>query len=167
MMEIVKSDFEKMIRPRKSVRRFIRQFDEHNQELIRGVSAAFLLKVLGAGFSFGLSVVLARLLGAAGSGIFFLAFTIVVILATFGRVGMENALIRFIAANISADKPGKVLGDYQKAMLYSLIVSANSNFSCSSSEYIFLELLGYLYSGLQSNVISERGIFSDNSFFIS
>ena len=90
------------------------------QELLHGASVAFALKVLAAGLAFGLNVVLARLLGAEGSGIFFLAFTIVLIVAAIGRVGMENALVRFIAANIAANQPGKVLGVYRKAMLYSL-----------------------------------------------
>ncbi len=112
-----------MIAPPKLINKFLCQFDKHTQELLRGISVAFVLKVLGAGFAFCLNVVLARLLGAEGSGIFFLAFTIVLILATIGRVGMENALVRFIAANLSAKLPGKVLGVYQKAMLYSLVVS--------------------------------------------
>ncbi len=107
----------------KFIEKFLSKFDGHTQELLRGVSVAFVLKVLGAGFAFGLNVVLARLLGAEGSGIFFLAFTIVLVLATIGRVGMENALVRFIAANIASEQPGKVLGVYQKAMLYSLVVS--------------------------------------------
>jgi len=94
------------------------------QELLRGASVAFSLKVLAAGLAFGLNVVLARLLGAEGSGIFFLAFTIVFIVSAIGRVGMENALVRFIAANIAANQPGKVLGVYRMAMFYSLIAAA-------------------------------------------
>ncbi len=105
------------------IRKIFNRFDGHMQELLRGASIAFVLKILAAGFAFGLSVVMARLLGAEGSGIFFLAFTIVLIVAAIGRVGMDNALVRFIAANVAAKRPGKVLGVYQKAMLYSLVTA--------------------------------------------
>ena len=93
------------------------------QELLSGAAVAFTIKILAAGLAFGLNVVLARLLGAEGSGIFFLAFTLVLIVAAIGRIGMENALVRFIAANISAEQPGKVRGVYRKAMRYSFVVA--------------------------------------------
>lgn len=114
------------------------------QELLRGASVAFALKVLAAGLAFGLNVVLARLLGAEGSGIFFLAFTIVLITAAIGRVGMENALVRFIAANIAANQPAKVLGVYRKAMFYSLIAAT------------VLSILLYLLAPWMSQVIFSK-----------
>ena len=100
------------------------RFDDHMQELFHGATVAFVLKVIAAGIAFGLNIVLARFLGADGTGIFFLAFTIVTITATVGRVGMENTLVRFVASNIAAECPGKVLGVYQKAMLYSFSAAA-------------------------------------------
>lgn len=103
--------------------RILNKFDGHTQELISGTSVAFVLKIIAAGMAFILNIVLARLLGADGSGLFFLAFTIVIIMAGIGTVGMENALVKFIAANISVKKYGKVLGVYKKAILYSLIVA--------------------------------------------
>lgn len=103
--------------------KFLNRFDGHMQELLRGASIAFLLKILAAGLAFGLNVVLARLLGAEGSGIFFLALTILVIVATLSRVGMGTALVKFIAASVVAEQPGKILGVYQKAMFYALIAA--------------------------------------------
>jgi O-antigen/teichoic acid export membrane protein len=103
---------------------FLKQFDGHSQELISGASVAFVLKIFAAGFAFALNVVLARLLGAEGSGVFFLAFTIVLIAAAIGRIGMEDALVRFIASNLVEGLKGKVLGVYKKALLYSLFISA-------------------------------------------
>ena len=99
------------------------QFDIHMQELFRGASIAFVLKILAAGFGFGLNVVLARLLGADGFGIYNLAFTVIFVVAAVGRVGMENTLVRFIAASISIGKPEKALGVYQKALKYSLLTA--------------------------------------------
>jgi O-antigen/teichoic acid export membrane protein len=118
--------------------------DPHMHELLSGAAVAFAIKVVAAGLAFGLNVVLARLLGAEGSGIFFLAFTIVLIVAVVGRVGMENSLVRFIAASASAKQPGKVLGVYQKAMLYSLVVA------------VFLSTLLYILAPWLSQVIFSK-----------
>ncbi len=93
------------------------------QELLRGASIAFFLKILAAGLAFALNVALARLLGAEGAGIFFLASTILVIAATIGKVGMGIPLVRFISANVAIEKPDKILGVYRKAILYSLIAT--------------------------------------------
>lgn len=101
----------------------LRGIDSHTQELVTGAGVAIVVKVLAAGCTFGLNVVLAKLLGASGSGIFYLALTVVVIVAAMGRIGMENALVKFIAANVVAKNTGKVLGVYRKAILYSLCVS--------------------------------------------
>ncbi len=77
------------------------RFDTHIQELVRGASLAFAIKVVAAGLAFGLNVILARLLGADGSGIFFLTYTVILVSSALGRIGMENVLIRFIATNIA------------------------------------------------------------------
>ncbi|MBU1615458.1 hypothetical protein KJ693_09145 [bacterium] len=45
------------------------RLDLHMQEVVHGVSIAFVLKVLGARFGF--NVLLARMLGAEGAGIYF------------------------------------------------------------------------------------------------
>jgi O-antigen/teichoic acid export membrane protein len=106
------------------ISQYLERFDSHIQELLRGATVAVIFKIFAAFLMFGLNVVLARLLGAEGAGIFFLAFTIVLIVAAIARVGMENALVRFIAVNIEAEQPGKVLGVYQKAMKHSLVIAA-------------------------------------------
>lgn len=109
------------------------RFDGHMQEVLRGAGLAFFLKIFAAAATFGLNVVIARMLGAEGSGVFFLAFTIVVVVATFGRVGMENVLVRFVSINVTADKPEKVMGIYKKAITYAAAVS----FILSTLLYLF------------------------------
>lgn len=71
--------------------------DRHFGEIIRGSGIAFLLKVFGTVLSFALSLLLARTLGAEGSGTYFLAFSVVTLLATFSRLGMDGTLVRFSA----------------------------------------------------------------------
>jgi len=102
---------------------FLSRFDGHMQEMLRGTGLAFFLKIFAAAATFGLNVVIARLLGAEESGVFFLAFTIVMVVAVFGRVGMENALVRFVSINVTAYKSEKVMGVYKKAITYSAIAS--------------------------------------------
>ena len=70
-----------------------------------GVAAAFGAKVAGAGLAFLFSVLLARLLGSAGTGVYFLAITILSIGATIARLGLDNAILRFASvANEQNDR---------------------------------------------------------------
>lgn len=120
------------------------RFDTHMQELLRGASVAFVLKILSAGLAFVLNVVLARFLGADGSGIYFLAFTVVLITATIGRIGMENALVRFIAANVEDNKLGRVLGVYNKAIGYAFTAA------------LLLAMLLYFFAPWLSHTIFDK-----------
>lgn len=71
-----------------------------------GVSAAFAAKVGGAGLGFLFTIMLARLLGPAGIGVYFLALTIVSIGATIARLGLDKAVLRFAAiAHNQRDRP--------------------------------------------------------------
>ncbi len=107
----------------KLISNILLRLDTHMQELLRGASIAMVFKIIAAGIAFGLNVVLAKMLGAEGTGIFFLSLTLVMIVSAMGRVGMENALVRFVAANFAEGEIRKVLGVYRKAIKYSLIVS--------------------------------------------
>ena len=61
---------------------------------------ALSLKVAGAGFNFGATVLLARLAGARGAGIYFLGFTVVSVAALIGRLGLDGAGMRFVATAV-------------------------------------------------------------------
>ena len=87
------------------------------QEVVNGASVAFVIKVIGAGLSFGFNVLLARMLGADGAGIYFLALTVTTIATVFGRMGLDNALLRFTAANAAVGDWGAVKGIYRKGMM--------------------------------------------------
>jgi len=67
-----------------------------------GVAAALSMQVAGAMLSFLVSLLLAKLIGAAGLGLFFLSVTSVEICSTISRLGLENAALKFISiANAS------------------------------------------------------------------
>ncbi len=126
------------------IKNYWNKLDSHLKELFKGASIAFVLKVIAAGCAFGLNIVLARLLGPENFGIYNLAFTIIFISAAFGRIGMENALVRFIASYSSLNKHHKIFGIYNLAIKYSLFTS------------IFLSLFIFISSPFISSFIFSK-----------
>lgn len=72
------------------------------RELLSGAGLAFALRVAGAGLGLVLNWWLAHHMGAKGLGLFFLAMTIVSLFAIFGRLGLENTVLRMVAAAAAA-----------------------------------------------------------------
>jgi O-antigen/teichoic acid export membrane protein len=91
-------------------------WDEHMLEVLRGASTTVVLKGLSFVLTFGLYVVVGRLLGPAGAGTYFLALTITTIAAVLGRVGLDTTLLRFTAANASVGDWVAVKGVYRKSL---------------------------------------------------
>ncbi len=109
---------------RKIKARFYDHFDGHMAEVVHGASVAFLMKVLAAGLGFGLNILLARILGADGAGLYFLALTVVTVGMTIGRFGLDNTILRFVAMHASRGEWGAVKGVYRKSILLSTGVSS-------------------------------------------
>jgi O-antigen/teichoic acid export membrane protein len=106
--------------------------DKHWREVLEKSSIAFVMKALGAGLAFAFNIVLARMLGADGAGIFFLALTIATIAAVFGRIGLDNTLVRLIAANATSGDWAAVKGIYRRGMQLALAAS------CMAALAVFL-----------------------------
>ena len=104
----------------------IDQLDHHMQEVARGASIAFALKLAGAALTFGFNVALARLLGAEDAGIYFLALTLTTIATVFGRIGLDNALLRFTAASSAVGDWVAVKGVYRTGLRLALAASTAS-----------------------------------------
>ncbi|MHC4617456.1 MAG: flippase [Planctomycetota bacterium] len=97
--------------------------DEHTTELAKGALIALVLKVGGAALSYSFSVLVARELRAAGMGVYSLALTITTFASAFGKLGLDLALLRFVAANASIEEWGKVRGAYKRGILLALVAS--------------------------------------------
>lgn len=97
--------------------------DVHLREVIQGASIAFVIKIAGTILAFAFNVVLARLLGADGAGIYYLALTVVTIASLLGKVGLDNALVRFTAANASNGHWGRVAALSRKGIRFSALIS--------------------------------------------
>ncbi len=99
------------------------KFDGHMQEIISAASLAFILKIFGTGIAFAFNVLLARFLGADGAGLYFLALTVTTIATVFGRMGIDNVFVRFIAAGASVGDWAEVKGVYQKGIIFATFSS--------------------------------------------
>lgn len=99
------------------------QDDPHLREVAHGTIIAFILKVVGASLAFIFNVVLARLLGADGAGIYFLSLSIITIASVVSRVGLDNTLLRYVAAGASEQNWVEVKGIYTKAMIITIPLS--------------------------------------------
>ena len=99
------------------------QLQEHIQEVLRNASSAFLFKVIAAAFGFALNVQLARMLGAEGAGIYYLAFTITTIIATVARVGLDNVILKIIAVKASQGNWVAVAGVYRQSMTVVAVIA--------------------------------------------
>jgi O-antigen/teichoic acid export membrane protein len=98
----------------------LRKLDHHMREVLRGGSIALLLKVLASVLTLTLNVVLARMLGAEGAGVYFQGLTVALFAAVFGRMGMASTLLRFTAANAASGNWAAVKGLYLKGILIAL-----------------------------------------------
>lgn len=85
--------------------------------------ASFAVKLFGAALSFGLSLLIARLYGAAGTGFFALALTTTVIVSVISLVGLDSLLLRSVSRDIQLGKISEVHGQVRAATFAVLVIS--------------------------------------------
>ena len=71
--------------------------DIHLKELIQGSLTFFILRILGMIVGYAFTLIVTRNLGASAWGIFALSFTVLQITSVIGKLGLDTALLRFIA----------------------------------------------------------------------
>ena len=86
--------------------------------LLKDTGLAFVLRAAGAGFAFLLNIVIGRMLGASGAGLYFLALSAVSIAAVVTRLGFENTVLRFVASYQDAGDPGRARGTLRHALFW-------------------------------------------------
>lgn len=112
--------------------------DRHSSEVLSGAVTAFLLRGAGAGLTFSLNVVIARLLGAEGSGLYFIALSVTMIGTVVARMGLDNSLLRFIAASASQGDWGRVKGIFAQGMTTALGSTLIISFCCFIMASVFI-----------------------------
>ena len=111
-----------MIQRTKNKLKLLRE-DPHMREVARGTMLAFVLKVIGAGLAFAFSVAVARMLGAEGAGLYYLALAVTTIGSVIGRVGLDNSLLRFVATRATHDDWASVKGVYALGVRMAVMAS--------------------------------------------
>ncbi len=95
---------------RARVQRFARDRNNHQTAI------AFAIRLFGAAASFGLSYVIARLFGAAGTGNYALALTTATIAATLSLVGLDYILLRTVAGDVKIGDTAAAGGSVRKVV---------------------------------------------------
>lgn len=97
-------------------------------DLLRGTSSAAAMRLLRTLASFGCNVLLGRLLGVEGVGLYFLAYAVVRISSVIAQFGLARTVLRWSAAAAADSEWSTVRALYRKAMLLSgglsIVVSA-------------------------------------------
>jgi O-antigen/teichoic acid export membrane protein len=83
--------------------------------LIRGAAGSFALRVTGTGLTLATSVLLARVLGAQGYGVYAYVFSIVSLLAVPAALGLPNLIIRYVAMYEARGEWGLLRGLLRRA----------------------------------------------------
>ena len=78
----------------------MKKLDTHFKEILSKGSVSLLAKVLGVGANFALQVILGRVLGADGVGLYYLSLTVVTFAALLARMGLDYNLTRVVASGV-------------------------------------------------------------------
>jgi O-antigen/teichoic acid export membrane protein len=92
----------------------------------RGASASFVVRVIGMLVGFGLSVILARVLGAAAYGTYVYASSWVLLVALTAQLGLRESVIRFGASAYQQGVWAELRGISRFANRWILLVSLSS-----------------------------------------
>jgi len=82
----------------------------HGREIVSGAAIVLILRVFGSGMQLLFSILIARFFGAEGLGVYALAFTVTSITAVLARLGIDQALLRFVAIHAAAQQWERLKG---------------------------------------------------------
>ena len=116
------------------------------EQLTRKSSAAFFLKFLGMICGYIFTLLIARNFGATAMGILALTLTILNIGVVIGKLGIDNALLRFVSEYATKKKMEVVKGVYLRSII--IVVVSSSTLSILlyfSSEFLAEYVFGKQY----------------------
>lgn len=103
---------------------FYLKLDSHLKEILEGASVTFALRSTGFIFTFGFNLMLARMLGPDGAGLFFLSISIITVASVIARMGFDNAILRFAAETSVKKDWGALIGLFKKSTSLCLATSS-------------------------------------------
>ena len=102
---------------------FYQKLDNHLKEIFEGASVTFILRSVGFLFTFGFNLMLARMLGPDGTGLFFLCISIITVASVVSRMGLDNVVLRFSAEAEAKKDWGALIGHFKKSTTLCLATS--------------------------------------------
>ncbi len=118
--------------------------DIHFKELIQGSLTFFILQILGVATGYAFTLLVTRNLGASCWGIFALSFTVLQITSVIGKLGLDTALLRFIAQCNAQGKVRTARYIYLKSIIVTIFLS------------LFLSVLLYYLSPLLAEKVFAK-----------
>ncbi len=108
------------------IQKFVKKFKklgkkEDNKELVKHSVIALIMRMGAAVIAFAMNVVVARKLGAEESGYFFLAVTFATLLATIGRIGADQTVLRYVSVYSAESKWNTVHALIKKIAAWSIL----------------------------------------------
>ena len=90
--------------------------DAHLKELLTGSSIAFVMKIAGGILGYVFTLLIARNFGAGTMGVFALSLTVLNVFSIVGRLGLDTALLRFIAEYLAKGRKDLAREVYEKSL---------------------------------------------------
>lgn len=94
---------------------------EENKELVKHSLLALIIRIGGAGAAFLMNIIISRYLGASQAGYFFLAISITTIIASVGRIGADQTVLRFVSLHGEYNEWQKVHGLMKKLLAWTYL----------------------------------------------
>lgn len=94
--------------------------ESHHHEIVRGGVSAFTTRLIGMGFSYLFAVLVARMYGAAGTGMYNLSQSLMNFLASITKLGSDTLMTRYGAQYNAQKKFGWIKDLYNKSLLVSV-----------------------------------------------
>src|SRR5205809_1793192 len=92
-----------------------------NKELITHSLIALIIRVGGAAAAFIMNIIIARYIGAAEAGYFFLAISITTVIASVGRIGADQTVLRFVSLHGELNEWSKIHALMKKLLAWTYL----------------------------------------------
>ncbi len=97
--------------------------NDESKSILKKTSLAFVIKILNAVTSFVYNILLARMIGAEGAGVYYLAFSISSIVMLISNLGFNNVLLRFVSTYSGSGDWAKVKGIITKTFSFTILLA--------------------------------------------
>src|SRR5215467_4968269 len=99
------------------------QKDSHQSEMMKGGVSAFTTRLVGMGFSYLFALLISRMYGAAGNGLYNLSQSLMTFTASITKLGSDTLMTRYGAQYNAQKKFGWIKDLYNKSLLVSIPLS--------------------------------------------